>query len=191
MQSVVAFKSKDNVYIVSNTSLSVNSMLFDLQLNNIKVIEGSNIIMALTGDNSEIAYLDELADCLPKKEIDSFDKKYIVDNLVPMFHRALHKGNVIKLNDNGILELNLNIILAYQDSLFIVRSNFDVIEIADYIVSGEYDDLFNVRLFDLNTDNMLEEVIHLFTDFRKICPLLDSKVMVVDTKSRIIEEREC
>ena len=186
MSVVIAVKHGDRILFGADTQATCGSDKFNqLSPNDFKVTKFDNgILMSWTGDTQTNQFILAHPEWFTLDEKKGLTKEHIVTKILPQMYEALEEEELLEEADRGTPPLiKGSILLAYQDKLFEICRDFQVLRYEDYQASGSGSNCihYGVSKIDKSKD-INEQILHLLRISAKFDANVSAPFILIDTK---------
>ena len=136
MQTIIAFKANGKITFVSNGNVGSDNYKIADTTCNIGVGKNKMVVVS-DGSLLEVNITDDIALNLDKR-CQKLTKDFVIDHIIPVIYDTLNTSGLIKHDNNGMLDITASFLVGYKDKLFYITNMFDVYEIEDFFVVGQY-----------------------------------------------------
>lgn len=128
MSLIIAYKKDDVVYMGADTRLVMDDEKVNkVNASNYRIQKlDSGMLVGYSGDSLEEQTMSAYTDIFTLDKNGQLTKRHIVKEIVPKLYKLFQDTNLLETPKGEIPFVKLEIILAYQDMLYIIGPNFMV-----------------------------------------------------------------
>lgn len=139
MSVIIGYKNEGKVYIATDTRRGYRnynySSMTESALNVFSL--PNNILCGVSKLNNKLHIQAVCEKWFEPLGNDMLTKRFIVENIVPKLYALMESHNLIENSKNGYSNFKASIILAQNDKLFCIDSDFSVFEIPKFCIIGD------------------------------------------------------
>lgn len=159
MSVVVAIKKNDRIYMAADTLASLGEVKKNCLSDEGRKIQllDNGILLGTAGSVYGIQRVLAHAELFTVPKDGVFDKKYIVQNIIPKLFKLYKEQNMLEKNKDQPDALPDSYLIAYGDKLFKISGVFDVLAIEHYATIGSGGNVALAGLIKLDEERIDDE----------------------------------
>lgn len=190
MSVVIAIKEQDCIYFAADTQVSSGNYISNPTLSNgFKVQLINQFIVAGAGLVRLFRFFTLSRELFIVERGSIINKQWIIEQIINPFFLLLDKHQLLEEKKNGTKYMDLSLMIAYKDKLFLVDGFGEVFELVDYGVIGKGQDYILPYLTNntckLNTKDKLLQALRFTSNFEES---VSNPYILIDTHNLVFEK---